>query len=287
MMQEAMFYHSGEKGITACELCPRGCVIKPGNKGFCRVRENRDGVLYALNYGKYTALALDPIEKKPLYHFFPGSSILSVGTFGCSFHCGFCQNWQIAHQAIDGENVSPETIVFWAVEAAKKGSIGVAYTYSEPLMWYEFVLDAAQKVQEAGLKNVLVTNGFIRPEPFSRLLPFIDALNIDVKGFTGEFYRKIVKGEFEPVLAAAESAYRAGKHLEITTLLIPGLNDSKEEVEKLVYWIAESLGPEVPLHFSRYFPNYKMDAAPTPIGILHAAQEIALKKLNYVYLGNV
>lgn len=286
-MQEAMYYHAREKGVVTCELCPRGCVIKPGHKGFCRVRENREGVLYAVNYGKYTALALDPIEKKPLYHFFPGSSILSIGTFGCSFHCSFCQNWQIAHHASEGEKITPQGLAFLAKEAVQQGSIGVAYTYSEPLMWYEFLLDAAQEVQKAGLKNILVTNGFIRPEPFDRLLPFIDALNIDIKGFTGEFYQKIAKGEFAPVLAVAEAAYHAGKHLEITTLLIPGLNDSIEEVERLVAWVAERLGPEVPLHFSRYFPNYKMDLAPTPLETLERARNIAGKKLKYVYLGNV
>lgn len=286
-MHEAMYYRSLENGVVICELCPRDCVIKPGQKGFCRVRENRDGVLEALNYGKYTVAAIDPVEKKPLYHFYPGSSILSVGTFGCNFHCGFCQNWQIAHQATEGESVSAETLVTWALAAAKKGSIGVAYTYSEPLMWYEFILEAAKQVQKVGQKNVLVTNGFINPEPFKRLLPYIDALNIDVKGFTEEFYRKIVKGKLEPVLATAEAAYQAGKHVEITTLLIPGLNDSKEEVEKLVCWISEKLGPEVPLHFSRYFPNYQLDLPSTPIKTLQSAQEIALKKLNYVYLGNV
>ncbi|MGI6684224.1 MAG: radical SAM protein, partial [Bacillota bacterium] len=172
-MQEAMYYRKKENGVTACELCPRGCVIKPGGKGFCRVRENREGVLFVLNYGLYTALALDPIEKKPLYHFFPGKRILSIGTFGCSFHCGFCQNWQIAHQAVRGDKISPEKVADLAAETAGEGSIGVAYTYSEPLMWYEFVLDAAQQVQKKGLKNVLVTNGFIRPEPLRRLLPFI------------------------------------------------------------------------------------------------------------------
>jgi pyruvate formate lyase activating enzyme len=286
-MQEAMYYQKRENGVTACELCPRGCVIKPGNKGFCRVRENRGGVLYALNFGKYTALALDPIEKKPLYHYHPGSNILSIGTFGCSFHCAFCQNWQIAHEAETGENVTPEKIAAWAVDTVRLGSIGVAYTYSEPLMWFEFILAAAKEVQKAGLKNVLVTNGFIRPEPFRQLLPYIDALNIDVKGFTGEFYQKVVKGEFAPVLIAAEMAYQAGKHLEITTLLIPGLNDAPDEIENLVNWVAESLGPEVPLHFSRYFPNYRMNLAPTPVKTLETARGIAGKKLKHVYLGNV
>ncbi|MGI6066909.1 MAG: AmmeMemoRadiSam system radical SAM enzyme [Bacillota bacterium] len=286
-MQEVLYYRARENGALACELCPRGCLIKPGATGFCRVRKNIDGVLYALNYGKYTALALDPIEKKPLYHYYPGSLVLSIGTFGCSFHCRFCQNWQIAQAMADGEDITSRELAQLAVGAAERGSIGVAYTYSEPLMWYEFVLDAAQEVKKAGLKNILVTNGFIRPEPFARLLPYIDALNIDVKGFTGEFYQKIVKGEFTPVLRAAKQAYQAGKHLEITTLLIPGLNDSVEELTQLTSWIADQLGPEVPLHFSRYFPNYQMDLQPTPIETLHLAKDIAAIELKYVYLGNV
>lgn len=286
-MKEALYYQVREKNQILCELCPHSCIIKPGARGFCRVRENRDGVLFSLNYGQVTALALDPIEKKPLYHFLPGSKILSVGTFGCNFHCGFCQNWQIAHQSTTGEYVTPEKLASLAVEMMPKGSIGIAYTYSEPLMWYEFVLEAAQKVQEAGLKNVLVTNGYIQEEPFRSLLPYIDALNIDVKGFTEEFYQKVVKGKLAPVLKSAETAYQEGKHLELTTLLIPGLNDSEKEIEALVNWISANLGTEVPVHFSRYFPQYQMDIPPTPIETMYRAREIAGKKLKHVYLGNV
>ncbi|MGI6678284.1 MAG: AmmeMemoRadiSam system radical SAM enzyme [Dehalobacterium sp.] len=286
-MKEALYYRILENNRILCELCPRNCVIKPGNRGFCRARENRDGVLFSLNYGKITALAVDPIEKKPLYHFFPGSKILSVGTFGCNFHCDFCQNWQIAHQSTTGEEMTPEALASLALEMASKGSIGVAYTYSEPLVWYEFVLAASQKVQEAGLKNVLVTNGYIQEEPFQKLLPYIDAFNIDVKGFTKEFYQKVVKGKLAPVLKSAEMAYQAGKHLEITTLLIPGLNDAPEEIEALVDWISLHLGPEVPLHFSRYFPQYRLNLAPTPIQTMYHAREIAEKTLKHIYLGNV
>jgi len=286
-MHEAQYYSARAHDFTACELCPRGCVIKPGGIGFCRVRKNLAGTLYALNYGKYTALALDPIEKKPLFHFFPGSRILSIGTFGCSFHCMFCQNWEIAHGVSEGKSITPSSLAALAQEYAARGSIGVAYTYSEPLMWYEFVRDAACEVKKIGLKNVLVTNGFIRTEPFARLLPWIDALNIDIKGFTAEFYHKIIKGEFQPVLDVAQQAYGAGKHIEITTLLIPGLNDGEEELQALTDWIFSHLGAETPLHFSRYFPNYQMNLAPTPVATLKKARDIALKKLKYVYLGNV
>jgi pyruvate formate lyase activating enzyme len=286
-MYEAQFYFVRENGFLACELCPRGCIIKPEGVGFCRVRKNINGVLYTLNYGKYTSLALDPIEKKPLYHFYPGSKVLSIGTFGCSFHCAFCQNWEIAHNLSEGKEITPDSLARLAAELADRGSVGVAYTYSEPLMWFEFVFDAAQEVKKAGLKNILVTNGFIRPKPFSRLLPYIDALNIDVKGFTSEFYQKMLKGEFAPVLAALEQAYQAGKHVEITTLLIPGLNDSEEEIVQLRDWIVAHLSPEVPLHFTRYFPNYRMDIEPTPLKTLQMARNVALEKLKYVYLGNV
>lgn len=271
----------------ACNLCPRGCMIKPGNLGFCRARKNVAGTLFSLNYGKYTAIALDPIEKKPLYHFYPGSLVLSAGTFGCSFRCSFCQNWQIAHSTSEGEQITPQELVDLALKACERGSIGIAYTYSEPLIWYEFVLESAQEAKKAGLKNILITNGFIQTEPFAVLLPFIDALNIDVKGFTDKFYREVTYGEFGLVISAAEQAYRAGKHLEITTLLIPGLNDTPEEITRLSEWIYRKLGPEVPLHFSRYFPNYRMDLPPTPLTTMERAQEIAKEKLKYVYLGNV
>lgn len=286
-MHEAMYWCPREGDGISCTLCPKGCLIPSGEAGFCRVRKNTDGKLVALNYGRCTSLALDPIEKKPLYHFYPGSLILSVGTFGCNFHCGFCQNWQIAHAAENGEMVTPSQIVRIALDAVERGNIGVAYTYSEPLVWYEFVLDTAREVKKAGLKNVLVTNGFIRPEPFSELLPFIDALNIDVKGFTNRFYQETVHGSLEPVLAAAEQAVRAGKHVEITTLLIPGLNDREAELESLTDWVAGKLGPEVPLHFSRYFPNYHLKLAPTPLATMEKARKIAKGKLKYVYLGNV
>ncbi|MGB9904639.1 MAG: AmmeMemoRadiSam system radical SAM enzyme [Desulfotomaculales bacterium] len=285
-MKEALFYEKKGGGLVFCRLCPKQCTIRPGHRGFCRVRENREGVLYALNYGKYTAAALDPVEKKPLYHFYPGAAIYSLGTFGCNLHCGFCQNWEIAHGEPSPQEITPEKAVAEAVRYRERGSrnIGIAFTYSEPLMWYEFVYDTARLAKEKGLQNVLVTNGYVGEEPLRALLPFIDAMNIDVKGFTGEYYRRTCAGKLEPVLRTVEIS--SGRcHVELTTLLVTGLNDSEEEISKLAEWVA-GVDRNIPLHFSRYFPNYKMDLPPTPLPVLRRAAETAGRKLNYVYVGN-
>lgn len=286
-MHEAMFYHPKEKGLLFCELCPKGCSIWEGQKGFCRVRENRHGVLYTLNYGKVSSSALDPMEKKPLYHFYPGTLILSLGTVGCNLRCGFCQNWQIAQGDPPTQNLTPGEAVELALEQRAKGlpCTGLAYTYSEPFMWYEYVYDTSRLAREAGLKNVLVTNGYVREEPLIKLLPYIDAMNIDVKGFTDSYYRENCAGQLEPVKRTVEIAQERC-HVELTTLLVPGLNDSPEEIEELVAWVA-SLNPAIPVHFSRYFPNYKFDLPPTPLKTMEQAWEIAKKKLKYVHLGNV
>ncbi|MEG6523375.1 AmmeMemoRadiSam system radical SAM enzyme [Desulfotomaculum sp. 1211_IL3151] len=286
-MHEAMFYQSKEKGLLFCELCPKGCSIQEGHKGFCRVRENQKGVLYTLNYGKVSSYALDPMEKKPLYHFYPGTLILSLGTVGCNLRCGFCQNWQIAHGDPRTLNVTPEEAVALALEQRAKGlpCTGLAYTYSEPFMWYEYVYDTSRLAREAGLKNVMVTNGYVREEPLKKLLPYLDAMNIDVKGFTDGYYRENCVGQLGPVKRTVEIAQEKC-HVELTTLLVPGLNDSPEEIAELVDWVA-SLNPAIPVHFSRYFPNYKFDLPPTPLAILRQAQEIAQKKLKHVHLGNV
>ncbi|APC09497.1 AmmeMemoRadiSam system radical SAM enzyme [Neomoorella thermoacetica] len=281
---EAAYYVKlpGEK--VECRLCPHTCVIAPGKRGVCRVRENREGRLITRNYGRCSSLALDPIEKKPLYHFYPGSLILSAGTVGCNFSCDFCQNWEIAQQEPETVVISPDDLVRKAREV---DSLGIAYTYSEPLVWFEFVLATAQLARNAGLKNVMVTNGFIRPEPLKELLPWIDAWNIDVKGFSLEFYRKVVKGDYRPVLKTAAAAVDSGSHVEITTLLVTGLNDESTELEELVKWVATNLGVDTPLHFSRYFPRYRLEAPPTPLETMRRARDMARKHLHYVYLGNV
>lgn len=281
-MKEALYYQPHEKGV-ACLLCPKGCVISEGKRGFCRVRTNIGGKLYTANYAACTACALDPIEKKPLYHFYPGSSILSIGTWGCNFACQFCQNWQIAQAEPQEAELFPAQAVA-AAKQAGSGNIGIAYTYSEPSVWYEYVLETACLARQAGLKNVVVTNGFINPEPLTQLLPFIDAMNIDVKAFSQKFYRTICAGSLAEVQRTVELAVKHC-HVEITTLVVPGLNDDLRELEALAKWIS-SMDRNIPLHFSRYFPQYKLNAPPTPLATLAVARDKARQYLNYVYLGN-
>jgi len=289
-LHEAMYYTQLESGKVQCDLCPHNCVIIPGKVGICRARKNIDGKLYSLNYGKVTSIALDPIEKKPLYRFHPNTFILSAGTFGCNLKCPFCQNWEIAHSiSEDWPNmiyISPDQLVQEALNYLKHKNIGIAYTYNEPSIWYEFVYETSKLAREKKLLNVLVTNGFINKQPFLELLPFVDAMNIDMKSFNPSFYKEICKGSLDNVKEIVEIA--APKcHIEITTLVIPGLNDSKEEIGSLAKWIA-SINPEIVLHLSRYFPNYKMkDRPPTPKKTLEDLRDEALKYLKYVYLGNV
>lgn len=284
-MKEALFYEN-EGDAVRCLLCPRRCKIGPGARGVCRGRRNVDGRLYVEIYGEYTSIALDPIEKKPLYHFYPGSWILSLGTRGCNLLCRFCQNWEISQGEARTEKIAPGELVDLALE--RKGDcIGIAYTYSEPLVWYEFVLDTAKLAHERGLANVIVTNGEINEEPLRKLLPYVDAMNIDVKAFREEFYRKVCGGELEPVKRTVTIAKAAGCHVELTNLIIPTLNDSPDEIKELVMWVASEVGIDTPLHFSRYFPRYKMTLPPTPVETLLMAREIAEKELRYVYIGNV
>ncbi len=289
-LREAMYYAQLESGKVQCALCPHNCVIMPGKVGICRARKNIDGKLYSLNYGKVTSIALDPIEKKPLYRFHPNTFILSAGTFGCNLKCPFCQNWEIAHSiSEDWPNmiyISPDQLVQEALNYLKHKNIGIAYTYNEPSIWYEFVYETSKLAREKKLLNVLVTNGFINKQPFLELLPFVDAMNIDMKSFNPSFYKEICKGSLDNVKEIVEIA-APECHIEITTLVIPGLNDSKEEIGSLAKWIA-SINPEIVLHLSRYFPNYKMkDRPPTPKKTLEDLRDEALKYLKYVYLGNV
>lgn len=282
-MEEAKWYKEVDDEKIRCELCPHECVLVTEQTGICGVRENQKGQLTTKIYGQVSATAVDPIEKKPLFHFYPGSEILSLGTVGCNLKCEFCQNYHIAHnREARTEFLSPKDVVKLAKD---KDLSGVAYTYSEPIIWFEYLLDTAKLVQEAGMKNVLVTNGLINPEPLQELLPYIDGFNIDLKAFTNDFYQKMCQGYLEPVKQTIESANQASL-VEVTTLLIPGLNDSEDEIEELVTWLA-GIDEDIPLHFSRYFPKYKLEGEPTPIETLVRAKEIAEKKLNFVYLGNL
>ena len=283
-MKEALYYEKLENSRVHCHLCPNECGISDGKRGNCGVRINRSGILYSEAYGKTTGLSLDPIEKKPLYHYHPGEKILSLGTKGCNLHCQFCQNWHIS-QEIDTptQDITSKDII----ERAKEyKSFGIAYTYNEPFIWYEFVLDTAKCASAAGLENVLVTNGYVNMEPLEEMLPLIGAMNIDLKSFNEDFYVKICHGRLKPVLEVIKRAARSC-HIELTNLIIPTLNDSEDDIRKMVGWIYENLGPDVPLHFSRYFPCYKMSLPPTPVGTLKTAEKIAKEKLKFVYLGNV
>jgi pyruvate formate lyase activating enzyme len=282
-LREALYYQRKEKGIV-CILCPRQCLIQEGQAGFCRVRQNKNNVLYAKNYAQCAAAALDPIEKKPLYHFYPGSSIFSLGTWGCNFSCHFCQNWQLAQAVPQTRKVLPSQAVEEALRLTAEGNIGLAYTYSEPGVWYEYILETAQLAKVAGLKNVLVTNGYINEAPLGELTPYIDAMNIDVKAFQDDFYQRYCSGQLPAVQRTVELAATQCQ-VEVTTLLIPGLNDNPQEISALAKWLA-AVDKNIPLHFSRYFPRYKMNIPATTETILYKAQEIAGKYLNYVYVGN-
>ena len=283
-MEEALYYEKLDGKKVHCHLCPYNCMISSGLRGACGVRINRDGTLYTEVYNRTTSIALDPIEKKPFYHYHPGEKILSLGTKGCNLHCQFCQNWHIS-QEID--NPTEEITSIQVIEQAKEaGSFGIAYTYNEPFIWYEFVLETAKLAKKAGLENVLVTNGYVNMPPLEGMLPYIDAMNIDLKAFDNDFYVKICKGSLKPVLEVIKRSQK-DCHIELTNLLIPTLNDSEDMIRRMVDWISANLGGDVPLHFSRYFPCYKMTLPPTPVETLKKAEKIAKEKLKYVYLGNI
>ncbi len=269
-----------------CAICPRGCALEAGQMGFCRARANVDGKITAINYGRVTALALDPVEKKPLKRFRPGSSILSTGSFGCNLRCAFCQNSDIsmAGEGARSAGVSKEQLVDIALREKARGNIGIAYTYNEPLVGYEYVCDCAVLAREAGLVNVLVTNGTVCEAPLLALLPHIDAMNIDLKTFSEEKYKEL-SGFFDTVKRTIELG-AARCHVEVTTLIIPGWNDGEADMEEEAAWLA-SLDPEIPLHISRFFPCYHMHGrAPTPISTIYRLRDIAKKHLRYVYTGN-
>ena len=282
----ALFWEAGPGDTVECRLCPHGCRLKAGHRGRCRVRMNSEGELVTLNYGRVTSLALDPVEKKPLYHFYPGTTILSVGTMGCNLTCRFCQNWRLSQGQAPYTPMSPVELVDRAAALGGEDCIGIAFTYNEPLVWYEFVIDSCRESYDRGLKNVLVTNGFVQSEPWRRLLSLVHAVNIDMKGLDAEFYREVCGGSPDEVMESVETAFEMGVHLEVTNLLIPGRNDSPEEVSQLAGWLA-SLSPDIPLHLSRYFPNYQLTLPPTPVETLQRARQEALRHLRHVYVGNL
>lgn len=284
MKMQAMFYEK-MKDKVHCFLCPHNCVIEEGNFGKCSVRTNEGGELFTINYGEITSASLDPIEKKPLYHFKPGSHIFSVGSFGCNFACGFCQNYNISQAKPRSKFVTKEEFVDTVISI--EDNIGIAFTYNEPSIWYEYVYDSAKLLKKAVPEKsvVLVTNGYISEEPLNKLLPYVDAMNIDLKSFNKEYYSKLCGGSLQPVLKTIELAARFC-HVEITTLLVSGENDNLAEVEKISEFI-RSINPEIPLHLSRYFPRYKLNNPPTDIAFMKEAEEAARKYLSNVHLGNV
>lgn len=286
-MKEAMHYIKKKDKAVQCKLCPWRCVIDEGKRGFCGVRENQSGKLMALVYGRPVSVSVDPIEKKPLFHFLPGTDIFSIGTVGCNLRCKHCQNWQISQEKeIMGESLMPEEVVEGAV---KNGCSSVAYTYNEPSIFFEYVYDTARLARKKGLRNVMVTNGYINEEPLNELYKYIDAANVDLKGFSEEFYTSVTGAHMQPVLDTIKRISRMKTWMEITNLIIPTKNDDFEKIKEMCGWIAENAGKDVPMHFSRFFPYYKMsDLPPTPPQTLVRAREIAIKAgLNHVYIGNL
>lgn len=274
-----------------CDVCPKFCKLREGQIGFCRARSNIGGKIVPINYGQATSLALDPIEKKPLMRFCPGTYILSYGSYGCNLRCPYCQNASISMAGPDNcphRLITPEGLTDLAVDLSKQepGNIGVAFTYNEPTVCFEFIRDTSKLLHEAGLKSVVVTNGGLVRKYADELLPHVDALNIDLKGFSDEFYR-YVKGEFDTVKEFIKAAVEHKCHVELTTLAIPTKNDDPEEMEREAEWIA-SISPDIPLHLSRFFPRYKVDdLPPTPAETIYRLKDIAQKKLKYVYTGNL
>jgi len=281
----AIYWEKTDNNEVKCGLCPHKCNIKEAGIGICGVRENRDGTLIASGYGSITSIALDPIEKKPLYMFHPGKKIVSIGGYGCNLHCPFCQNHHISmdYQSVRRERMTPETIKEVALMAIEDENIGLAYTYNEPLIGYEFIIDCATLIHEAGLVNVLVTNGYINNEPLEDLLPLIDAMNIDFKGYINKTYRRL-GGTPEPVMHTIETSNKVC-HVEVTTLVIP--NENEEDVEEIAKWLS-AIDPEIPYHLSRFYPRYKYsDKTPTQKETMYRLRDIAQRYLSNVFIGNM
>jgi pyruvate formate lyase activating enzyme len=287
-MKEARFWEPSN-GKIECQLCARHCNIDSGKTGICGVRENQKGTLYSLNYGLAAPINVDPVGKKPLFHFHPGAFVLSLGTAGCNFRCDYCQNCdlsQIKVKAAPTRKITPKKIL---ALAKKNNCKGVAWTYNEPTIWYEFVYDSAKFLKKKGLFNVFITNGYMEEEPFTELSSVIDAVNVDIKGFSDEFYTKISRAHLKPVLSTCTRAKKLGLHIEISYLLVPPLNSHPMEIQKLAKWIINNLGEETPLHFLRFFPAHKLTEIPaTPREALLDAQRIAkMEGMVNVYINNI
>lgn len=289
MIKEALMYNKLANDNVQCKLCAHRCIISNNKRGFCKVRENKNGTLYTLNYGMISSQAIDPIEKKPLYHFYPGTQAYSIGTIGCNFRCKHCQNWSISQQEISNVrtiDLSPLDVIKNVLNANAKT---IAWTYNEPTIWYEYTLDCAKLAKEEGIATAYVTNGYITPEALKNIAPYLDAFRVDIKSFNNDFYKDIASAKLQPVLDATKCAHNLGLHVEIINLIIPGKNDDIEDISLMIQWILDNLGPDTPVHFTRFYPQYKIkNLTPTPIEKLEHAHEVARRSgLNYVYIGNI
>ena len=288
-MRQALFYEEIGHDKVQCQLCPNNCILSNNERGNCQVRKNVKGKLISENFGFISFIQIDPIEKKPLYHFYPGSHILSLGSIGCNLSCDFCQNCEISQTSIDtyasGQYYDPSDVVSMARDDLE--NLGIAFTYNEPTVYFEYMLEIAKESKLLDMKNVMISNGYINKAPLQELLPYIDAFNIDLKAFTDSFYKKITNGHLEPVKETLKEIKRNGKHLEITNLVIPSQNDDLKTFTKMILWIRDELGSDTVFHLSRYFPAYKSKITKTSLELLFNFCETAKKYLSYVYLGNV
>lgn len=288
-LHEARYYRKLTNRSVQCELCPRRCLILPGKRGFCRVRENRHGTLYTLVYGKPCAMNREPIEKAPFFHFLPGAQRLTLATVGCNQRCKYCQNWEISQatpEEVPAQELTPEEVV----SLAEKLQLPIiCFTYTEPMVFFEYMVDIARLARKKGIKTAVVSGGYVNPEPLRELCSVVDAIKIDLKGFTPEFYRTVCGSTLEPVLEAIKTVVRSSCHLELVNLVVPHFNDDTATIRKMCQWIKENGGDTIPLHFTQFYPDYRLQNAPvTPVATLERAIAIARSTgLKFVYIGNV
>ncbi len=288
-LHEAVFWKDCGENRIQCLLCPHHCRLLKGEEGKCHVRLNEGGRLMTKTYGIVSSLHLDPVEKKPLYHFYPGKSILSLGSYGCNLHCIFCQNWEISQCIPENpeklKHLSPEEVIM--IAKSIPGNMGIAFTYNEPVVNLEYIMDIARRAKEDGMVTAMITNGFIASKPLQQVLPLMDAFNVDLKVFSGSLYKRFTGGSLQPVLRALKAIHRAGRHLEVTHLVVPGINNDPELFDQLTGWIVGELGEQTVLHVSRYFPQYRMKSPATPSGWIERFCQKAHERLSYTYTGNI
>lgn len=289
VLHEASHYNKLEHKEIECVLCPRKCRVGDKERGYCGARENQDGIYYTLVYNRPCSLHTDPIEKKPLFHFFPGSRAFSLATAGCNMNCKYCQNWEISQVRPEQVRSFPLPPGEGAARAREQGALSIAYTYTEPVIFWEYMYDIAVEARKLGIRNVMVSAGYVEEGPLKELLPLMDAVKIDLKAFSDDYYRKICSGKLNPVLESLKTIRKNGTWLEIVYLVLPTLNDSPKEIQALCRWLHDELGPGVPIHFSRFFPTYLMrNLPPTPVGTLERLCETARAEgLDFAYVGNV